>query len=675
MADPRLLFLLDAKNLASKEFAKVQKDLGGIQGSAVKAGGGIGSYATALGGSRLAMIGVAGVIGGVILGLKGAAEAAIEEEKNVAKLDAALKANIPGWDGNRDAIERRIVAGEKLAFSDDAQRASLALLVGSTHDVTKAQDLQSTAMDLARLKGIGLEEASTALIKVEGGQFRALKALGIQLRDGATATEALAAVQKVAGGQAAAYANTAGGAMESLGLVIGDLQEDIGGILLPVIKELAIWLRDEVVPAVRDTGKAVGPVIDFIADFDINIRDLVGSLGLLKLGLGPLIPLFAWLGYESDKAGVALSGAKTAADFTRDSLENPWKIGPFDLSGLVGFQTESEKTTAQALATSQAMLELGQTPEAIAADLSESHAIMNKAAFTGITQPLVAQTKSAQTQVKAIARATPFEIAKSLREGSDPVKVAAELLKDAIKNSLTPAKEIAGLEGELTGSELAKRLQSKRPEVVAAAQAWKAAIEERLYALRNGVPQIALDTGQVYGDALQSKKDAIGRHAALALTGARTAFKDMQADAGTWGTNTGAAFDAGIAGGIRHNMYLVKAALAGMQKLLLASSPPGPESPLHKIDVWGERTGAAWTEGMVGGIDASAVRRAMAGVGSETMSGGASAFGQSVSGAARSGGGFGPGGVPVSIPIYLDGRQIAEVVDEHLYYARAAAAR
>jgi hypothetical protein len=33
-----------------------------------------------------------------------------------------------------------------------------------------------------------------------------------------------------------------------------------------------------------------------------------------------------------------------------------------------------------------------------------------------------------------------------------------------------------------------------------------------------------------------------------------------------------------------------------------ASSPPGPESPLHRIDVWGENTGSAWVGALVGSI-------------------------------------------------------------------------
>lgn len=652
MPDPRILFILDARNLASKEAAKLKKDFQGVDAEARRAGGGIGSWTSALGGSRLVAIGAAAAVGGVILGLKGAAEAAIAEEKNIAKLDAALKANIPGWDGNRDAIDRRIEAGERLAFSDDEQRASLALLVGATKDVSKAQALQATAMDLARLKGIGLEEASTALIKVEGGQYRALKALGIQLRDGATATEALAAVQKVARGQAEAYADTTAGAMESLGLVIDDLQEDIGAALLPVIKELALWLRDEVLPTLRGVGDTIGPVIAGMGGLGNVITGVVlPALTALKLGLGPL--------------GLALIAVELGVKQLSEEQERAAKIGERQ-------RLEYAGVTQAALDTSAAMIELGQTPEAVAADIRESRAIMANAARTTLQEPIVTAQKTAQTQAKKIAHATPFEVAKSLREGSDPVKLAAALLKDAVENSLTPMKEIAGLQAELAGTELAKRLQSKRPDVVAAAQAYKTAIEERLYALRNGVPQIALDTGTTYTQALGSVQAQLRTEAQRLAQAVRVPMEGLISPASTWGKSTGEAYVKGIASGISTNTWLISQKIANISKLLEAGSPPGPDSPLHKIDVWGLRTGQAWTEGMVGGIDAAAVRRALGEVASEPMRGAGAGFGTSVSTAAQQGG-FGPGGVPVSIPIFLDGRQIAEVVDEHLYYARAAA--
>lgn len=170
-------------------------------------------------------------------GLTAATKAAIDEERNIAKLDAALRANIVGWDGNRDAIEALIKEREGLAFSDDDLRDSMALLVAATRDVGQAQRVQTAAMDLARLKGISLKEASEALIKVEGGQFRMLKSLGIVLKDGATAQDALTEVQRRATGQAEAYAATVQGKAEVAQIRFNDKMEELGLFIMPTVTE------------------------------------------------------------------------------------------------------------------------------------------------------------------------------------------------------------------------------------------------------------------------------------------------------------------------------------------------------------------------------------------------------------------------------------------------------
>lgn len=164
---------------------------------------------------------------------------------SIQKLGTSLKANVADFDGNTSAIERTLQARMKLGFSDDEQRDSLSKLVIATHDVNKALDIQRTAMDLARLKGISLADASAALVKVEGGQFRALKALGIVLKDGATATDALAAVQKAAKGQAEEYANTNAGKLLVSQVKVGEAMEKFGAVTMPLVAEATSFAADK----------------------------------------------------------------------------------------------------------------------------------------------------------------------------------------------------------------------------------------------------------------------------------------------------------------------------------------------------------------------------------------------------------------------------------------------
>jgi hypothetical protein len=207
--------------------------------------------------------------------LADAVQAARDEEVSIQKLTTSLAANVEGWDGNTEAIERTIKARMDLGFADDAQRDSLAKLVAATGDVNDALAIQRTAMDLARFKGIDLATATDALIKVESGQYRMLKTLGIVLEEGATQTEALAAVQKVAAGQAEAYMETSAGGAEELSVKMGELSEVVGQILLPVV--------DNVTDGLIDMADSLGTVTDESA----SLIDRAAALGDVLTDLNP----------------------------------------------------------------------------------------------------------------------------------------------------------------------------------------------------------------------------------------------------------------------------------------------------------------------------------------------------------------------------------------------------
>lgn len=181
-------------------------------------------------------IAAAGVLAlGAVL-VKGV-DAAIDEEESIARLTSSLKANVPAWNGNTSAIEKVLAARMKLGFSDDEQRTSLARLVGATRDVSKALELERVAMDLARFKKIDLYEASEALIKIEGGQYRALKGLIGSTKDITTSEQALAAVHRVAGGAATDLAETNRGKLTVSNVMLGESLEKLGGVVMPIVSE------------------------------------------------------------------------------------------------------------------------------------------------------------------------------------------------------------------------------------------------------------------------------------------------------------------------------------------------------------------------------------------------------------------------------------------------------
>lgn len=258
----------------NKGIASAQKSLGGMEKQTK-------SFVSQVKGSILTGVGLgAGVTGFTLLSnaisgtidlIGDAVHAAAEEDAAIQQLTTSIKANDEAWDGNLDRIEDVIQARQDLAFADDEQRESLRQLVAVTHDVNEALQLQAVAMDLARLKNISLVDAGNLLGKVYGGNISILRRYGIQIDKNATSTEALAAIQKMASGQAAAYADTTQGALVRSQIALDNAMEDLGRTLTPVVTGLAQLAADvipKVAAGVSEIVQEVGPLLDLLPGSD-----------------------------------------------------------------------------------------------------------------------------------------------------------------------------------------------------------------------------------------------------------------------------------------------------------------------------------------------------------------------------------------------------------------------
>jgi hypothetical protein len=229
-----------------------------------------------------------------------------DEQVSVAKLTTALNESAEAWDGNTDAIEAVIRSRMRLGFSDDEQRNSLALLVAQVRNVNDALAIQRTAMDLARLRGISLAEASTLLAKAYNGSATGLQRMGIQVRRGARGMEALGDVQTRVAGQAKAYAETTRGAMEVSAIAFDEFKESVGGALNDALQpffklvvdltnqtpdldttvgKLTQAYRDQIeaTKQLNEEGQKQGDIFydiySFFAPQDRAIHDFTGTLG------------------------------------------------------------------------------------------------------------------------------------------------------------------------------------------------------------------------------------------------------------------------------------------------------------------------------------------------------------------------------------------------------------
>jgi hypothetical protein len=196
---------------------------------------------------NLKNIGLAAMAAGaaIIAGFGVAFKAAEEERIGIVKLSQALKNVGVSYDDVKESLEGVISATQrKTGIADDQQRNALRRLLVITGDYKKALDLLPLALDMASAMDMDLTMASQLLGRVMEGNVSVLTRYGIQLKEGTSAAEALAVIQAKVGGSAAAAMSP----IELLGNTMGDLSEEIGGVLTPTINDL---LKNNIIPMVE----------------------------------------------------------------------------------------------------------------------------------------------------------------------------------------------------------------------------------------------------------------------------------------------------------------------------------------------------------------------------------------------------------------------------------------
>jgi hypothetical protein len=138
--------------------------------------------------------------------------------------------------------------------ADDELRPALGRLVRSTGDITKAQDLLSTALDVSTATGKPLETVANALGKAYDGNTAALGKLGIGLSSAELATMSFEEVQTslsdLFGGAAAANADTYAGQIARVQVAFDETKETLGTALLPILDKLLVFINENALPAI-----------------------------------------------------------------------------------------------------------------------------------------------------------------------------------------------------------------------------------------------------------------------------------------------------------------------------------------------------------------------------------------------------------------------------------------
>jgi len=185
-----------------------------------------------------------------------AVKAAIEDEKAQVSLAKTLQNTTKATDQQIAAVEDYIdKTARATGVTDDQLRPSLDRLIRSTGDVTKAQKLQTLALDIAGGTGKDLATITEGLSKLYDGNFSALKRLGVPLDDTIVKNKDLDAALKVLSetfaGQADAAANTFAGRMARISVAVDEAKEQIGFALLPILEKFATVITDTLLPVIE----------------------------------------------------------------------------------------------------------------------------------------------------------------------------------------------------------------------------------------------------------------------------------------------------------------------------------------------------------------------------------------------------------------------------------------
>ncbi|CAB4142151.1 hypothetical protein UFOVP443_7 [uncultured Caudovirales phage] len=214
-------------------------------------------------------------------------KAAIEDEAAQAKLATTLK-NVTGATDDQIKATEDYILKQSLLFgvTDDELRPSLDRLTRATGDVTKAQQLQSIAINIAAGTGKSLQAVTESLSKAQEGNLAGLSRLGVGLTKAELSTltfeQITAKLAATFEGQATKQADTFQGKMARLSVAFNEAKETVGSFILDAITPLVENIVTYIVPAVQAFASGIGGDGGLKAVF----MDIIGVAKTL------LIPIF-----------------------------------------------------------------------------------------------------------------------------------------------------------------------------------------------------------------------------------------------------------------------------------------------------------------------------------------------------------------------------------------------
>ncbi|MFH0980649.1 MAG: hypothetical protein V2A79_03810 [Planctomycetota bacterium] len=548
-------------------------------------------------------------MGQVVGFIGGAVDAASNLNETVSKVGAVFLDEAPKVLAFGETAAQALGMAKEEALAGAATFGNLFVSMGMAQD--KSADMSTSlvtlAADLASFNNI---DPTVALEKLRAGltgEAEPLKSLGVNMNettikakamelglisattqalDPAAKAEAAYAIileqTATAQGDRAKTADQLAGSQRTMNAEIKDAMAELGQTLLPLVTE-GVHALTMVIPPLAEALKGG---VEQVAQFVQKLSDLAG---IVPQVVGEL---------EKIPGVKVATDIKASADAFQE-MGNKALFGAEALGQFAGYVPvvgdAMETMTEQVIATVDPAI-------AAMADL-KTQGGGHITAFAGSSVGAMEQMhKEMKAEARTAARDVIIALADNLAGGADAVESAANDLVEAQKKPIATTKRIAALEATLTGKALADGLKSADPIVREKAEALKQAASDEIAALKVEARRHGKDSGEAHAAGLGStaKDNFNAANTVVGETG-----KPLKGAANVfygYGDSAGDAYGRGVAAGIRSTKTLVDGSVAYLGTSVRATSPPGPESPLHLIDVWGHNTGEAWTTGFLEGM-------------------------------------------------------------------------
>ena len=402
-------------------------------------------------------------------------KAALDDQKSQALLAQQLRATTGARQAQIDGVEDYITATMMASnITDDQLRPALAQLVRVTGSASEAQDLLTLATNVSIGAQRDLGSVVTALGRAYNGNYGALSKLGIAIDEAAVQSRGFAAVTDELtakfGGSAQAATETLAGRVDNLKIRLGELQETIGGLLLPTVDEATTKLLDMTKAA--ESGNILG-----LAKGVVGLADDIGDLGRTITGYGIIDGLSPW-NWWLNRTGENV-----------DSLASKYQA----LSNIIVTAT-NQANAAQALED--------QAEAAARADRQVGYLKDQYKAFSDVTLDQVEAQKEAAKSIGGSSKASDKDTKAKKKQKKETKDLANTLQRDLARDVQIANDVLADAQSLLV--DMQKNLADARQEAVDFGKSLAYSFDVSLA----GAYATATASEQTYTDALQARSKA-----------------------------------------------------------------------------------------------------------------------------------------------------------------------